>query len=461
MLTRIREWLTVILVALLPLHAFIVTFKTKLLLGPGNAPLTALTLWKEVLLLVILGLAVIEIWRQWQRDPKQISEFDRIDAIVVCLFLLAAVVSVLTFQNVELMLYGVKYDLVPLFAFLILRRVSWSKEFTHNVLQALLLVGCVVALYGIAALFLPIGFFKVIGYSDLHSLYLPGGPLPAFHQIGETGLRRLQSTLSGPNQAGLWLLIPYCLALLFTLRRPDAHRAAMTLLIGVTLVLSFSRAAWVAAAVITFVSLRTHLSQKFPRHHIVSAGGIIVVALVIITVWEPSLILRFASSRDHMARPLAAIQRMIEQPWGTGLGTAGPASNRVSDVCVSVPAGADTSWAADRPDLCVFAGDEQVQPLDRECNCPFLPENWYLQIGVELGWIGMALFVGLILLVLSKLRAASRLRSESYAGLAEGIFLAMLGISLAALFLHAWEDSAVAYSIWILAATTTQLRARL
>lgn len=73
----------------------------------------------------------------------------------------------------------------------------------------------------------------------------------------------------------------------------------------------------------------------------------------------------------------------------------------------------------------------------------------------------MALFVGLILLVLSKLRAASRLRSESYAGLAEGIFLAMLGISLAALFLHAWEDSAVAYSIWILAATTTQLRARL
>jgi uncharacterized membrane protein YgaE (UPF0421/DUF939 family) len=31
-------------------------------------------------------------------------------------------------------------------------------------------------------------------------------------------------------------------------------------------------------------------------------------------------------------------------------------------------------------------------------------------------------------------------------------FLIFLGISIAALFLHAWEDSAVAYTVWILLA---------
>ncbi|MBU2213476.1 hypothetical protein KJ996_02460, partial [Patescibacteria group bacterium] len=83
------------------------------------------------------------------------------------------------------------------------------------------------------------------------------------------------------------------------------------------------------------------------------------------------------------------------------------------------------------------------QPVGRVCKCPLLPENWYLQIGVELGLIGFAMFVTVIMFVLRALR----IRDDN-----KEIFLIFLGISIAALFLHAWEDSAVAYTVWVMIA---------
>ena len=82
------------------------------------------------------------------------------------------------------------------------------------------------------------------------------------------------------------------------------------------------------------------------------------------------------------------------------------------------------------------------QPIGGTCNCPFVTENWYIQIGVELGVIGFALFIAFIIFLLQALR-----RNED--SLAP--FLGMLGISICALFLHAFEDSAVAYSAFLLA----------
>jgi len=134
----------------------------------------------------------------------------------------------------------------------------------------------------------------------------------------------------------------------------------------------------------------------------------------------------------------------MENPLGLGLGAAGPASNRVSDACVYLPEDGDASWAVAHPELCVFLGEQQVQP-EVPCTCPMLPENWYLQIGVELGIIGLALFIVFTLLVILRLR-----RNTTPLGV--GVFASFVGVSVAALFLHAWESSAVAYTLWVLAA---------
>ncbi|HRH93764.1 MAG TPA: hypothetical protein PKV72_04520, partial [Candidatus Peribacteria bacterium] len=175
-------------------------------------------------------------------------------------------------------------------------------------------------------------------------------------------------------------------------------------------------------------------------------GGCVAAFVVIVAVARPASVLRLASSRGHLEKPLHALQLIGEHPFGIGLGTAGPASNRFSDTCVELEAGADATWAQEHPDLCVMVGGTQVQPA-KPCDCPLLPENWYLQIGIETGVLGLLLFLSLLAVVWNSL-----LKLKVSVPLAVPVALMLAGVSVAALFLHAWEDAATAYTVWILVA---------
>jgi O-antigen ligase len=424
----LRQNLTLLLLAALPFHAFLVTVGTKVFVGPNQAPLTSFALWKEAVLVLILTIACKEIVQK-----AKMPRLDMFDWLILTMLILSVMVTAMTHGDWKLFAFGFKYDFIPLVAFVVLRRVQWSQSFKENTLSLLLFVGGIVAALGIVSLLLPASVFTWFGYSDLHSLYVPGGPLAAFQQIESLGVRRIQSTMSGPNQLGLWLLIPWSIALL-------QRKKYAVALIFTALLLTFSRSAWIASGVILIVVLWKGLPRKVFYSALGGLFSASLLAFIVLYFFAPDIVMRTASNADHLARPLEAIEVMKEHPLGLGLGTAGPASNRVSDACVHLPEGSDASWASDRLDLCVFTGDIQVQPHGRVCNCPLLPENWYLQMGVEMGILGFVLFLTLIIFVLL------RLRSSPYA------LLPLLGISIAALFLHAWEGSAVAYTTWILTA---------
>jgi len=458
MLQKIREWLTLILIGLLPLHALLVTVGTKYLAGFGAAPLPYLALWKEALLGILFLLVILE-WLFYEREEKVASfAIDRFDYFILLLIVLSAAVTAFTHRDWRLYLFGFKYDFVPLIAFIILRRCVWSEWFRHAVVTVILTLGGLVALYGLATLVLPDQFFRALGYSDLHSLYVSDAPLAAFQQVGGGGVRRMQSTLSGPNQLGLWLLLPWSfgIAFLFSSWMKKEH-PIMGLkeeqsgkrfpffilyvgLIGAALFFTFSRTAWVAAASVVIVFILMNLPWQRALRQLVRLFGVGMMALIILAVVKPGTIVRFASTRDHLLKPLAAVQSIIRYPFGQGLGVAGPASNRVSDACVFLEKGSNASWAEDRPNLCVFVGGRQVQPLGRNCNCPRVIENWYLQMGVEMGLLGFFVYLALTLGLLFQLASFST------------VFLPFFGMSIAALFLHAWEGSAVAYTLWVLIA---------
>jgi hypothetical protein len=424
----LRQRLTLFLLVLLPFHAFLVTVGTKFFAGPNLAPLTSAALWKEGALVLILAIACTEIVQR-----GKLPKIDILDWLILGLFVVSLVVTAKTHGDFALYAFGFKYDFIPLVAFVVLRRVQWSESFKAKLLSLLLVAGGIVAALGILSLLIPPSVFTLLGYSDLHSLYVPGGPLAAFQHIESLGVRRIQSVMSGPNQLGLWLLLPWSIALL-------RRRYLLLVLIAVAILLTFSRSAWIASGVLFLIVL----FKSVPRKVFYSAlGGLFsasLLAFIVLYSFSPNVFMRSESNSEHIERPLEAIRMIISNPLGLGLGTAGPASNRVSDACVHLPEGSDASWAADRPDLCVFTGDVQVQPQDRKCSCPVLPENWYLQIGVEMGVLGFVLFLTLIIFVLL------RLRNSPYA------FLPLVGICTAALFLHAWEGSAIAYTTWILAA---------
>jgi hypothetical protein len=460
MFQRTREWLTLALIGLLPFHALLVTLKTKLILGPGHPPMATLALWKEGMLLVILGLAFFEIvFRAASGQRLAASRYslpafrpDLLDAIIALLLILSLIVTALTHGNWSLYAFGFRYDFIPLIAFLVLRRVSWSEWFISKAQKVVLISACIVSIYALLTLLLPDSFFRALGYSDLHSLYVPGGPIAAFQLIGETGLHRLQGTMSGPNQLGLWLLIPLGIAMTQAMNRKK--RGALLLLFGLTLLLTFSRAAWIGALVLV-IATSWPMIRRMSKRAIVSGAAAIILLCIIAGALFPSVILRLRSSEGHLKNPIAAIERMVAHPLGEGLGTAGPASNRVSDACVLLGENDDATWAVNHPDLCVFLGTEQVQPLDRECNCPFLPENWYLQIGVEMGWIGFVLYLAFMGVVMHRLRVDgqwSMVNGESRLSTIYYPLATFLAVSTAALFLHAFEDAALAYTLWILIA---------
>ncbi|MDO8648509.1 MAG: hypothetical protein Q7R81_01875 [Candidatus Peregrinibacteria bacterium] len=467
---QLRESLALALLAVLPFSAFLVTVGTRVIAGPNQAPLTMLAFWKEGLLAILCGMVILEVLGSSKRDHDGIPGFDMLDACIVLLFVLSVIVHRFTHGELRAYIYGFRYDFIPLVAFLIVRRVQWSDAFWKRAFAVLLSVGVLIGLYGIATMMLPVSFFTALGYSDLHSLYLPDAPIAAFQQIGGTGIRRVQSVMSGPNQLGLWLLIPWSIALVSLLRTIPSRKAwiqplVIFAMLDLVLSLTFSRAAWLSATVIFVIAALRILPRKYALVGIGAVAGIGIVSVGALSFLAPEIVMRAASTRDHLTRPIAAVRMIRDHPIGLGLGAAGPASNRLSDPCVFLEPGADAAWAKDRPQLCVFVGGEQVQPFDsaqggppEPCNCPLLPENWYLQLGVELGIAGFLLFLGWTLLALFGL---ARIDREQFP-----VFLAFLGISVAALVLHAWEDSAVAYSMMILVAAclpvmgSTGVRAR-
>lgn len=467
---RFREALTLTLIFLLPFHALLVTVATRLVAGPGYAPLSWLALWKEGVLAFIFGVAILEILFAIlgkTRNSKLVtrnSSIDLLDILILSLLALSLLVTAFTHANWGLYLFGFRYDFVPLVAFLLLRRVAWSEGFLRQAITVLLWSGGIVAVYGILTFFVPSEFFTWLGYSDLHSLYVADRPIAAFQQIGGTDLRRIQGPTSGPNHLGLWLLLPLGMVLVHLINNPRSFRPYLfSLVLGIALVLTFSRASWIAAAVMGLLALYP-VARHMKRSVLVGLGCSAVCAVAILVFLFPSVIVRVSSSRGHLHNPIEALQRMVDHPLGQGLGMAGPASNRVSDTCVLLLEGDNPSWwVQNRPDMCVFVGDAQVLPTTgKECTCPFLPENWFLQIGVEMGWVGLVLYVMLVGVVLYRLKRVTgyglRVTSEYEHSqlVTRSLLYSFLAVCIAGLFLHAFEDAAVAYTLWVLAAVVMQ-----
>lgn len=461
-LFRLREPLALAFIALLPLHAAAVTVLTHVLAGAGHAPLRILSVWKELVLLLLTLFACVECARSWFRGTTRI----RLDVLdwVILLSLLPALPSLVrawnggapSLQLLRPWVFGFRYDFVPLLAFLVLRRVPWSREFRRSASWVLIAAGSLFAAVGIITLFLPLSFFPSVGYSDLHSLYLPGRPIAAFQFIEETGIRRVQSVMSGPNHFGLWLLLPLA-AILLRLIDPSVRRAPVTLtrdliafvLVLAALALTFSRSAWIGALCMGVACLvylfRTRRIGKRTAASILGAAALTLALALAFT--DTSILLRSQSLLGHMRRPLEALSIIRSHPLGLGLGAAGPASNHIRDACIELPAGADTSWAKPHADLCVFVDGVQTLPVGRTCSCPLLTENWYAQWGVEMGVLGLLFSLLLVVLpVILWLKEPSRPFSAVSP-------LALLGVLIAGMFLHSFEDPALSFTLWILLAS--------
>ncbi len=270
---------------------------------------------------------------------------------------------------------------------------------------ALALALSLIVLVGLAQVFKP-DVLNYLGYQL--------SPVKAISTVDGTGLVRAQSLLRGPNPLGAFLLIPLSLAI-FNYKRLIKNKKLSILALGcfVCLVLTWSRSAWVGFGLILIIKALSVI--KFNKKVLISGSAALVGLALGFSVYaktdsfktvflhdKPGVGGASTSDDDRLRSYKNALNLIAHKPLGLGIADAGPASVR-SNSGVNIV------------------------------------ENYYLQIFLQMGWLGGMLFLGIILVVV-----VSLLKNRKQQSLA--LVASFLALSLVGIMQPVWAD--ISASVW-------------
>lgn len=375
--------------------------------------------WKEILMGVALvaGAVLLTRYKQWQilNSPiiYAIAAYGLVHLAMIPLFDLPfeAVVAGMFIDLRYVLFFALVYVAIRLYPQLY-RPFLWT-----FFAGAALVIGFAI----LQVTILPYDVLKYLGYSQ--------GTIVPFMTVDENiHYIRINSTLRGPNPLGVYAVITLAVAVTAWVARRRVLQPREQVLLGilaagsvVAVAASYSRSAAVAAAVAIGIIILVVYGGKTRRWMWLSAA---VLALAVGGLTYAYRDTQFVSqvilhedpeegndinSNDGHAESLAiGTERMLRQPFGAGVGSTGSASLLTDD--------------------------------------PLILENQYLYVAHEAGWVGLALFITIIYLVLQALWQ----RRGWWLALA--VFASGIGLSIAALVLPVWADDTVSIIWWGLAA---------
>lgn len=241
--------------------------------------------------------------------------------------------------------------------------------------------------------------------------------------IGGTTIVRAGSVFLSALTCGFYLVFIFALALERAARGQSRRlMIATVMLIGAGLLLTQTRSAILGALLVVWLAFRPAAGRN--RHWRTQlAIGVAALALVAVPAAASIGVLRRVeavrnnsdhSSAAHESAFWRGLKTIEHHPLGLGLGSS---------------AGVGQQFATQGSEIVV-------------------PENNYLQVGIELGVVPMIVFIALIVALIRSLRAATRRRSHAVITAA---WMAAAGLAVTAWFLQVWIDFAVAWTFWGLA----------
>ncbi len=400
------QWGILILIALMPFHAFL-----SVCFGSLVGHQSLIQAWKDILI-VTLGLATAWLFVAYPSNRKILGQ--PINLVIIGFAVLSLVVSLVNHGfGSRHFWYGAKINLEFL-ALLLIAQVVSRKNVKDRLIKLLVVTTAVVAAFGVLqVVVLDKAFLTNFGYG--------AGTLLPYHLVDPAvpGSVRILSTLAGPNQLGSFLILPLCLLLFLIIKRRQYILTIPMAAVLFVLFHTYSRSAWIGAVIAMAITAILSLKAKITA--IIGAVAI-TCALVALSQFN-SLQAKFpkleyyllhsqstgspfqTSNQGHITGLERGISSIMQQPWGRGLGTAGPASNQTKDSLIT--------------------------------------ENYYLQVAVEVGIAGLILFVVINWLLAIKLFS---LRKTSL--IAIPCLAALVGLGASNLFLHTWSDSSTALIFW-------------
>jgi len=399
------------ILALLPFHALLSTWAIS---NFGHAHL--LKSWKELVIVASLPLALWLVAKDSQLRSWLVKSW--LIRLMILFGLLNFGLGLYALHdgdvNKTALAYGLLINL-RYFGFFIVCLVATkhSNLLAKSWHKLLLLPAAAVVLFGLAQHFLlSPNWLRHFGYGP--TTIQPYQTVDANNQYV-----RIQSTLRGANPLGTYLVvaIPGLITVLNKRRK----------LLGISLVATFtalfysySRSAWIGAGLAIGVLVWLPAGIRAKRW-LLLVSALAVVGLGSIYAFRSNQTVQdvflhtstnsASAKSSNMIRDAAikgGLHDVIHQPLGRGTGTARPAS---------------------------FYNK----------HTPRIAENYYLQIGQEVGVAGLAIFLAIIIMV------GRQLWQRKDDPLARVLLASLVGISFVNLVSHAWTDDTLSLLWWGLA----------
>lgn len=384
-----------------------------------------LKIWKEVMLSVLAGILLLMLVssKNLRSELKKNRLLALVGAYIALLLIVGAYDLVTHRVGDKAVIYGWLIDIRPIGFFALVNLVFFSnssRTIGFPWKKIILIPAAIVIAFGLLQFtVLPKDVLTHIGYSKATIL-------PYQTVDSQPNFVRVQSTLRGPNPLGAYLVLIITLAASLMTSIKGRKKSALAILIAGSLVVIFgtySRSAEVGLILSLATLLAVHQKQ-FVRRHILklSITGLILVlgaGVIVLRHNYTAQNVLFHSSQESPSLVSSNAARtsalksgaldIVHHPLGGGVGSAGPAS------------------------------------LRNNLGQPKIAENYFLQIGQEVGILGMLLFVAINIIVGYELW----LKREDV--LAGALLASLVGISFIGLVSHVWTDDTLAYIWWGLA----------
>lgn len=421
--TNFPFWIFPVFLVILPFQAFLQTWIRFGFNLSANQIFYA-ALWKEYLIGSLLIIAAYKIFKE-KKFPFKILSIDK----VIILFFILALFYFLFFSGTIIQKFaGARYNLEFFLIYFLARTFKFPRKQVKALIILFLAVSLPVIFFGLLQIILPPSFLLKFGYSPNLAEYFKTGIIPTYEAIDPAlpNFHRIQSFFPGALQFSSYLILVLSFILSFFLFAKKKSRIYFFLFFTLglaVLVATYTRSAWIGIIAGIFVMLLLYARKKIyvilPSVLFILAGILLVIFLfknqTVQTLLLHGKIIEGdlpSSTLTHKTALIEGVNSVLKQPLGKGLGAAGPAS-KISENAV-------------------------------------IPENWYLQIAMEMGIAGLIIFFSAIYLSFKNLYLIFK-KSEDmfYRTLSLGLIGALVGISSSSLFLHTWADTAIVYPFWL------------
>lgn len=348
----------------------------------------------------------------------------RITFIIIILFGIG--ISLLKWKWLYDISVGIKYGLLYLYIFLSATFIGWlfTEKNTNRFLTFLKYVLGITLIAGFlrqGLKFIRPDLFLQIGYGPFDDFKFGSKP-PIYYLTWYQGTSRRQGIFSWPNNYG-YFLIAFLPVVIFFFKQKFEELKKIFLMNKKTIINSLIIFLWILAIVVTLsrtafigwiVGLAIMNIQRMKKHKKLSrAIGVVFLAGLI-----GVSILKWASTLGHIKAKFGSIAYVIQQPSGYGLGTSGPAVHQ---------------------------------------NGTILPENYYIQLMLDIGTIG---FILRTVFIIQITRLARRIQ-EKFKHMntnvsTQTIYLIRRWLNIwrvcllvMGMFLHVFEDSMINYLFFV------------